>query len=341
MKKIIVICVCLIMIATVFGASVSVLGGKGGQGKKPPKDDPTPADPAIAYYGGGRKDHGLWVMDADGSHQTHVPIADGVYPFHISWAPDGMHIAITSMPYNTVYQYLWIIDISVDENGEVQGSNARKVIQGNIRPGDAVWSPNGDKIAYVKAETFIQDPPYSIWLYNVGDGTTENIYTDPDDYLKYLTWDPTGTKLAFVKDPMRIDSVKDPPSFQILDVGTGDVETVYTFPDNGGLPSYYNGGLDWANYDDKLVFRKEGRFDYKIAYYDISDNEFTTLDASYYAVTPSWSPDDSLILYKFNEPGRKRKVYINTIDVITEEITTLAEVSGPDVCGPDWCIALE
>ena len=64
------------------------------------------------------------VMDADGSHQTHVPIADGVYPWFISWSPYGTSIAITSMPYNTVNAYLWIIDISVDDDGKVQGSNA-------------------------------------------------------------------------------------------------------------------------------------------------------------------------------------------------------------------------
>ena len=116
MKKIFVICVLALLIATVFGASYSVLAGKGGGGK-PSKEDPTPAEPAIAYFRTGGKDIGLWVMDADGSHQTHIPIANYVYPWYISWSPTGASIAITSGPVNTVYMYLWTIDITVDENG--------------------------------------------------------------------------------------------------------------------------------------------------------------------------------------------------------------------------------
>ncbi len=337
MKRILVVCVCLLFVMSTLCASAVVFGKKPGDpgGGKPPKDE-TPADPAIAYHAGGRKDYGLWVMDADGFHQTHVPIAEGVYPWVVSWSPDGASIAITSAPVNTVYCYLWIIDISVDENGEVQGSNARKVIPDSIRPGDAVWSPNGDKIAYVIAETDYSHPPYSIWLYYVADGHTVKIYTDSDSYLKYLTWDPTGTQLAFVKDPVLIEFPKDPPSFQILDVLTKEVETVYTFPDNT-FQFYYYGGLDWANDDDKLTFRKDANEEYKITIYDISENGFITLDAGVYAGNPSWSPDDSKIAYQYHEQTGKRQVYINTIDVSTQEITTLAKANGQ--CGPDWCIA--
>jgi len=294
-----------------------------------PGDDPTPADPAIAYFGGGRKDFGLWIMDADGSHQTYVPIAAGIYPEYMSWSPDGTSIAITSMPVNTVYMYLWTIDITVDENGKVQGSNAQKVISDSIRPGYAVWSPNGDVIAYVKGETSFYEPPYSIWLYNVVDGTTEKIYTDPDDSLKFLTWDPTGTKLAFVKDAKHIDSTWYAPAIQILDVSAKTVETVYTFPESM-YPFYYHGGLDWANNDDKLAFNQDGG----LVIFDLSENTYETLNSGP-AVYPSWSPDDSKIAFEGYEAKGKNNIrIIKTIDLSTGEINKLAEGRMPD-----WCIA--
>jgi hypothetical protein len=48
MKKIFVVFVLALLIAILYGASFSVLGPKGGGGKKPPADE-TPANPEIAY----------------------------------------------------------------------------------------------------------------------------------------------------------------------------------------------------------------------------------------------------------------------------------------------------
>jgi Tol biopolymer transport system component len=332
MKKILKVFVCVLLIATIIGASFSNMVGSG-SGAKPPKEDPdpTPADPAIAYIGGSRKDFGLWVMDGDGSHQTHVPITDSVYPDYMSWSPDGSSLALTSRPVNTVNMYLWTMDITVDENGKVQGSNAEKVISDSIRPGYSVWSPNGDVIAYSKATNPLEypDSPYMIWLYDVSDSTTEKIYTDPDDRLMFLTWNPTGTKLAFIKDAKHLDSTWYPPAIQILDVSAKTVETIYTFPESM-YPFYYHGGLDWTNNDDKLAFVLNGN----IAIFDLSENDYEILDSGS-AVYPTWSPDDSKIAFEGVEvKGEQNIQVIKTIDLSTGELNKLAEGRMPD-----WCIA--
>jgi Tol biopolymer transport system component len=325
MRKIFGIFVLVLLIATIFGATCSVYGPKGGGGK-PPEEDPTPAEPEIAYVSGGRRDYGLWVMDADGSHQTHVPIADNIYPWSMSWSPDGSSLALTSKPVNTLYAFLWSIDISVDENGKVQGSNAEKLLNVSIRPGYSVWSPNGDVIAYSRVNGYSDRPPYSIWLYDVVDDTTEEIYTDIDDNLEYLTWDPTGTKLAFVQN-VNYDTTGKSPKIVILDINTNTTEVVWTISTSY---SYYYGGLDWANNDDKIAYIQNN----KVAVLDLSDETYEIFDSGA-AVDPSWSPDDSKIVYQsvkyIKAKGKQVQVnIINTIDVSTGEITTLAEGSMPE-----------
>ena len=335
MKKIVVVFVLALLIATIFGASSSVLAGKGGGGK-PPKDDPdpTPADPAIAYMRGSRTNpYELWVMDADGSHETHVPTPEGLWVYYRSWSPDRTSIALTCPVINKPDLDLWCIDISLDEDGQVQGNNAQQLLTASIENGKAVWSPNGDVIAFTQSGNLMNDPPYSIWLYDVAEDTTEKIYTDPDDTLQYLTWDPTGTKLAFIKNAKIIDSTWYAPEIQTFDITTSTVDTVYTFPQSM-YPLFYSGGLDWANNDDKLAFR----YNDGITIYDISDETYNTLSASISttgARFPSWSPDDSKIAYDDTVyKGRKSVTYIKTIDVTTEEVNTLCEGRMPD-----WCIA--
>jgi Tol biopolymer transport system component len=337
MKKIFVVFVLVLLIATIFGASSSALAPKGGGGK-PPKDppDPTPADPAIAYRGGNRDDFGLWVMDADGSHQTYVGIGCNAH----CWSPDGTSIAFTRGAMNEPVMQLWCIDITVDAEGNVQGSNERRLLSGGIGNCIPAWSPNGDHIAYTRALDDVNGVYYSIWLYNVADGTTEKIYTDPVEIdisgpLMYLTWDPTGTKLAFVKDTVYIDSTWYSPKIKTIDIITKEVNTIYAFPEGISIGSY-SGGLDWANNDDKLVLNLGYWGNHQIAIYDISESSITTLSTTTNIGILSWSPDDSKLAYTYNDPGAKGKrpkLYINTINVSTQEIVTLGAGSMAD-----WCI---
>ncbi len=345
MKKIFVICVCVLLIATIFGASFSVLAAKGGGGGgKPPKEDPdpTPAEPAIAYRGKVGDNSGLCVMNADGSHQTHIPLPDGFGGIYgHCWSPDGTKIAFTAGLLNDSVMRLWSIDITVDAEENVHGSNVQQLVSEKIATNYLAWSPNGDMIAFLREHYGVNGAYYSIWLYHVTDGTTEKIFTDPDQIsiagdLLYLTWDPIGTKLAFVKDTRRIDSIMYPPEIRTIDISTKTVETVYSFPDNIS-PGFYYCGLDWANNDDKIAFNLMTWGNYHIAIYDISESSTTTLSATALSGTLSWSSDDSKIAYTYFDQGakgKKPKEYINTIDVFTEETVTLAVGSMAD-----WCIA--
>jgi Tol biopolymer transport system component len=157
------------------------------------------------------------------------------------------------------------MDIWVDENGKVQSSEAVKLISSSIRPGYISWSPNGDKIAYAKsALDYIEEAPFSIWFYNVADGSTEKIYTPTDDLIYHLTWSPDGTKLAFVRNPDSTDTTDQEPIIEIFDIATKSLEVVWTFPKPPNQTTYYSyyHGLDWANNDDKLAFFHSGGLTY-------------------------------------------------------------------------------
>jgi hypothetical protein len=138
MKKAIVLFVCLLMIATVFGATMSVMAAKGGNGGggggKPPKDPPPPADPKIAYVNG----NALMVMNVDGARQTMIYEGTVQGP---NWSPNGDSIAFLGTYTTGVSRELWTIDISI-VNDEPVGSNPTLLYDNAYY--NPAWSPDGD-----------------------------------------------------------------------------------------------------------------------------------------------------------------------------------------------------
>lgn len=143
----------------------------------------------IAFAGGNfsppSESFSLWEMNADGSNAHAVTNNLDSMP---AWSPDGSTIAFVR--YLTVSgQQIWLM--------APDGSNQRPLVTiGQTFPDDLVWSPDGTTLAFSAQPTSSSD--HDVWTVQVADANTLHQIT-ADHLSAYPTWDPSGTKLAFVR----------------------------------------------------------------------------------------------------------------------------------------------
>ncbi len=287
-----------------------------GTAKKPPKPpggEEPPADPAIAY-GAGRHGRGLYVMNADGTNQVEVYMAETQVKDK-SWSPDGNSIAFT------ITMELWVIDI-VMVDGEPQGSNPRMLLD-DTYPGSNAWSPAGDEIAVAR----VHHPGYmsatKIQVIPVTGGEPETLHSVPDGWgVKDPTWSPDGTQIAFLEHNTggTISSIK------ILDRATKTVTSTLD-------PGMYRltGGLNWARTQDVLAFTALEILGAPNSIHTLDINNGAT-SKIYNGYAPSWSPDDTKLVFNRREFVNQKKTVnkIEIVDLATLEITILATGASAD-----------
>ena len=265
-------------------ASPNTLAGKK---TKPP---PEPANPEIAYVNPRKAQ--IVVADADGGNPTAV-LTHTALKYRPTWAPDGS--AITFEAYTSGLDGLWQVDVA---SGDITV----------LVPDDATfpaWSPVGDEIAYVHAETEIR-------LIPADRGTSETIYESRNGgTIHSLTFNADGTKLAFVE--------RLPAEVFILDLATGELTKIHTIV-LGGDDRWED--LDWSRTGDVLALDHSGM----ISTYDLSTGVLTELFAGQH---PSWSPDDSQLVCEVEG-------FNNGLYVYTFATGGLQKIVRRDARWPDW-----
>jgi Tol biopolymer transport system component len=307
------------------------------EGKKPePPPPPLPADPAIIFQGDVEGEHGLYVMNADGSNVTRI-LTEGYFQGY-SWSPGGDAIVLDGKlePAPWGASHIWRVDIQVVDGVPI-ATNARILVDhvdplgwsGLIRPAwspvDPAWSTNGEQIVYARSSTVNPDQ-LRIEVVPAEGGDPVVLYTSESGRgLDQPTWSPDANRIAF-QEGSRTGASR----IRILDVASGQVTTVLDddwSQQVGAEPTH----LDWARTQDALVFHAGD----DVYIMELPSGSPTWVVGAVSpsgrdrAVTPCWSPDDTEIL--FVRDWSK----LQTIHLTTGEVT---DITGRRDVGkfPDW-----
>ncbi len=204
----------------------------------------------------------IYVMNADGTSQQ-LLVEDAFSP---SWSPDGQRLAFSRDVHGNVDVYVintdgtglvrlsddpardigptWSPDAAQiafvqDANGSgfgslsvmnADGTDVREVLTDPV-PGDARWSPDGDRIVFEAPRGNNPDGPTDIFVINA-DGTGLTRLTDDQARDLSPCWSPDGSKIAFSSDR---DGVR---QIYVMDADGSRLTRVTSGPDPSFFPAW-------------------------------------------------------------------------------------------------------
>lgn len=209
----------------------------------------------------------------------------------------------------------WVVFAKGTElwGAEVSGaqiSEAVRLFTGRGRIKELVWSPDGQRLAFVSDRSMYGRGGYS--FVGVFDLQTRGIeYLAPDvSYAIEPTWSPDGTKIAFIRDPVEPKSHRfsdnrtgTPWSIVVANIETGDSSEVWAADPGKGSRFRAldrSASLFWAQ-DDRLIFGWE-KTGWKLLYSVSADGGPAELltPGEHEVRAATLSPDRSTIAYSTN-----------------------------------------
>jgi Tol biopolymer transport system component len=151
--------------------------------------DWSPDGERIAYESNQSGAFHIWVMNADGSHQTQLTDDSGFEDFQPSWSPDGERILFSHC--GEPLGFIAFCDVAVinaDGNGLHTLLSAGRWT--NIRP---VYSPHGNRIAFETDRGGLQS---AIWVMKA-DGSKLRRLTSAKLRAFWPDWAPDGKRILF------------------------------------------------------------------------------------------------------------------------------------------------
>jgi Tol biopolymer transport system component len=277
--------------------------------------------------GGKFGDETIFTASADGTNQRRItPFGAQCCP---RWSPDGSRIIISAAAPDGKRITTGIID--------QDGSQERKIPlpKNTLNLGPGIWSRDGTRIGF---EGWSDDRAgmQGIYVARASDGKGLVRVTKCSKVQDDRTTDfsPDGSKIFFFRTVRRFPRVTDEPLGSLFVVNVDGTELRRVTPRNmqvevvgnaGGRLSrdgrwivFTSAGVIWTIHPDgsgltKVLHDRRGRL----------------------AITPTWSPDDRLILFGLDPPGTRSVVNAappNTLYVIRPDGTGLT----PLVTSRDW-----
>jgi hypothetical protein len=324
------------------------------------------SDHEIAFtgYPGDEGPYGFWVVRPDGSGATLVCDSEGGEK---EWSPDGQHFVYTVGVSNdhTVYR----IDLAdapdacanpfvvAAPSGTFQFSGTPHpdllFLQGvPYGPPIAIanlvhWCAVRDEVL-VKVGAYVDGTFYHVlafadpWTEN--QTTLEPVYATAADYgMEDFTYSPDCARVAVAQAPYpNPDEI--PFAVRIVNLDTLAVEAEWT-SEEIGLPISRFASMDWARTEpDRALIAYMTLYEVKknsrrwfVTLTDFSDPS-PTAEPIAEGRTPSWSPDDSKIVFSstVDNHNHPTSTKVATIDLATREVTNLGPWCNRWSCWVDW-----
>ncbi len=147
----------------------------------------------------------IWMMDADGSRLTRL--ADDPAGCSVPrWAPDGERLAFCSR--RRGWSQLWLIEVPRPGRGRppatIPAPEPRRLTPGPYDNAAAVWSPDGQQLAFVSSRSADLMTSQLVLLDVAralsGDGTAERTVAGATSWACAPAWAPGGLALTYLDD---------------------------------------------------------------------------------------------------------------------------------------------
>jgi Tol biopolymer transport system component len=197
----------------------------------------SPDGSRVAFSGVGANAHtDIYVENADGSRLARLT-HDTVEDYHPNWSPDGSRIAFNSIPSfadptpSFQVRTVGVADRSVSTIARATAS--RDCLCGlqfaDITGFVASWSPNGDRLAFVRPRRSGHSFALQLWTVDPSGHGANLVTTAPPGATASLTWSPDGRSVALLLSTEPISAYNERPGktdIALVDVATGRTRVV-------------------------------------------------------------------------------------------------------------------
>ncbi len=283
-------------------------------------------DGTLAYIEGAWGEPPTWLslVDADGSNRRRLLDITELEINHMSMAPQGNTVLLSvNVRHRIEIPHEGHIDIETRYDRELYavdvatGTLDRLTETPDIREGNAVFSPDGRKIAFF-GRTSDPQTIYDVYVMDA-DGKHYRRLTNNDGsiWLHYrsLQWSPDSRKILFPMANVFIDDDTDYSDIFVIDVARGSLANLTNSPDADDVEAC------WSPDGQTIAFTSGSKKDYTIYIMNADGRNAVKVHDS--ITQPSWLPDGKRILAVHRVAERVYALVI--IDADGKNMKTLVE----------------